>query len=283
MELQPRAFAMLAFMVAAGNRVVTREEILAAVWHGQVVAANNLTVQMSALRRVLAEHGGDDLIVTVPGRGYRFAGQVVQATDACSVCPEEPAAARLAEPAAMHDEHAPVLKGRNHTGRRWRLWAAGAPIALVVLAAVGLSLGSHARAPARFAAHVQVEAIPDIVVMTPDGYCRVDYRFHLTDAGELQLNTEDVQFYLTSGEPVSQPSVRGRIYRGSFPITGPGAGVYRNNLYLPATIVAAARAKGHQDVYLRHLFHLTDPEGHEVDVPAVVQIVFGAPGCASGK
>ncbi len=70
--LHARAFDILEYLVASRDRAVTRDEIIGHVWRGLVVGENNLSVQMSTLRRVLAQHGGGDLIVTVPHRGYQF-------------------------------------------------------------------------------------------------------------------------------------------------------------------------------------------------------------------
>jgi hypothetical protein len=54
-----------------------KDEIIAAVWPGTVVEDSNLTVQISALRRVLDEgRSYGSYIQTVPGRGYRFVAPV---------------------------------------------------------------------------------------------------------------------------------------------------------------------------------------------------------------
>lgn len=71
-QLGARAFDMLMLLVAQRERVVTKEEIFAEVWPGQFVEDNNLSVQVSALRRVL----GSQAIATVTGRGYRFVAQM---------------------------------------------------------------------------------------------------------------------------------------------------------------------------------------------------------------
>ena len=63
-----RAFDLLLVLVERRDRLVTKDELLSAVWPGQVVEENNLTVQVAALRKVL----GGDAITTVAGRGYRF-------------------------------------------------------------------------------------------------------------------------------------------------------------------------------------------------------------------
>ena len=76
--LNGRAFDILALLVARQGELVTRDEIVAHVWNGLVVGENNLTVQMSTLRRILGEGAdGAPLIVTVPGRGYKFTGAVL--------------------------------------------------------------------------------------------------------------------------------------------------------------------------------------------------------------
>jgi TolB-like protein/DNA-binding winged helix-turn-helix (wHTH) protein len=75
--LQPRAFDLLELFASCSGQVLSNDEIIGHVWRGIAVGDNNLGVQLSGLRRVLAEHGGPGLIVTVPGRGYRFIGDVV--------------------------------------------------------------------------------------------------------------------------------------------------------------------------------------------------------------
>jgi TolB-like protein/Flp pilus assembly protein TadD len=75
-ELGSRAFDILLSLIDAGGALVTKSELMERIWPGVVVEEGNLSVQIYALRRAL---GSDrDLIQTVPGRGYRFAG------DACT-------------------------------------------------------------------------------------------------------------------------------------------------------------------------------------------------------
>ncbi|MDM7933593.1 winged helix-turn-helix domain-containing protein [Tabrizicola sp.] len=78
MEIVPigaRAFDLLDILITHRDRVVGRDEIMAAVWPGAVVGENNLNVQVANLRKVL----GGDAILTVPGRGLRFGLEVGQA------------------------------------------------------------------------------------------------------------------------------------------------------------------------------------------------------------
>jgi TolB-like protein len=66
--LGARAFDLLLALIEQRDRVVAKDELLARVWPGVVVEENNLTVQISSLRKAL----GAAAIATVAGRGYRF-------------------------------------------------------------------------------------------------------------------------------------------------------------------------------------------------------------------
>lgn len=75
--LSSRAYDILHLLVKHRGRVVTKDEIMTAVWRGHVVEESNLAVQISALRRALGEcSGGGQFILTVQGRGYRFVALV---------------------------------------------------------------------------------------------------------------------------------------------------------------------------------------------------------------
>ena len=88
-SLGGRAFDLLLTLIELRDRVVTKDELLARVWPGAVVEENNLTVQISSLRKVL----GADAIATVAGRGYRFTLPLLQDA-AAAVSPAEPSAPR---------------------------------------------------------------------------------------------------------------------------------------------------------------------------------------------
>ena len=77
-SLASKAFDVLFYLVANPGRVVTKEELLKAIWPDSYVEEGNLAQYISALRRALGDKSS--LIVTVPGHGYQFTGQV-QATE----------------------------------------------------------------------------------------------------------------------------------------------------------------------------------------------------------
>lgn len=91
--LGARAFDVLVWLIEHRDRLVTKQELLDAVWPGLVVEENNLSVQVSALRKVL----GAGLIATVPGRGFRFAAEV-----SCGALPTQEPTPLPAPTAAQH-------------------------------------------------------------------------------------------------------------------------------------------------------------------------------------
>src|SRR5689334_10041467 len=77
--LGARGVAVLAALVSHAGEYVERSVILEAAWPGVVVEEANLTVQISAIRRVLARvAGGERWIETLTRRGYRFIGPVAR-------------------------------------------------------------------------------------------------------------------------------------------------------------------------------------------------------------
>lgn len=71
-EVGGRALDLLLALASRPGQLATKSELLDAVWPDDEIEEANLAVQVSSLRKVL----GGTLIATVPGRGYRFMGQV---------------------------------------------------------------------------------------------------------------------------------------------------------------------------------------------------------------
>ncbi|TAJ35709.1 MAG: transcriptional regulator [Reyranella sp.] len=76
--LEPQVFDLLALLVERRHVVVTRDELIEAVWAGRVVSNAAIDSRISTARRALGDNGSDQaLIRTVPRRGFRFIGKVV--------------------------------------------------------------------------------------------------------------------------------------------------------------------------------------------------------------
>ena len=71
--LSPKVFDTLMYLVEHADCLLDKGELLEAVWPGRVVEENNLTHNISLLRKVFSrDHSLDRCIVTAPGHGYRF-------------------------------------------------------------------------------------------------------------------------------------------------------------------------------------------------------------------
>ena len=93
-ELSARAFDLLVVLLDHPGEVVSKDALFAAVWPGVVVEENTLQVHISALRKALPP----DMIATIHGRGYRYAGPM----------PVELGAGAPAAPAGIRDRK-PVI------------------------------------------------------------------------------------------------------------------------------------------------------------------------------
>jgi DNA-binding winged helix-turn-helix (wHTH) protein len=77
--LTPKAFDLLAVLASNPGRLMTKDDLLQAVWGEVVVEESNLAYNISAIRKALGEGGeGQRYVETVPKRGYRFAAQVTR-------------------------------------------------------------------------------------------------------------------------------------------------------------------------------------------------------------
>ncbi len=97
--LGQRAIEVLLALVSRAGQLVTKDEIMTAVWPGVIVEENNLQVHISALRKALGTAGDPkSFLQTVAGRGYRFVAAVeIDSMDAkpAPAVPSEPASASV--------------------------------------------------------------------------------------------------------------------------------------------------------------------------------------------
>jgi DNA-binding winged helix-turn-helix (wHTH) protein/TolB-like protein/Flp pilus assembly protein TadD len=76
-QLSSRAFDLLLALLESEGRELSKNELMSRIWTDQIVEDANLTVTMTQLRKALGEKASDHrLIVTIPGRGYRFVGDL---------------------------------------------------------------------------------------------------------------------------------------------------------------------------------------------------------------
>jgi TolB-like protein/DNA-binding winged helix-turn-helix (wHTH) protein/Tfp pilus assembly protein PilF len=134
-RLAPRVFETLLFLVEHHDTVLDKERLMEAVWPDSIVEENNLTQNISALRRVFGETpGSHHYIVTVPGRGYRFVADVKMREANAGPPPRRMAEPAIA-PAENGTEQAASVAGLTHR-RNFR------PILLAATALLVLSVAA---------------------------------------------------------------------------------------------------------------------------------------------
>lgn len=77
--LPPKAYEILQLLVENEGRLVEKNELMQKIWHDSFVEDNNLTVNITSIRKALREKSGENkYILTVPRSGYRFIAQVTK-------------------------------------------------------------------------------------------------------------------------------------------------------------------------------------------------------------
>src|SRR5215469_16081922 len=72
---QPQVFDLLQYLIINRDRVVSKNDILDAVWGGRTVSESALTTRINATRTAVGDDGNQQrLIRTIPRKGIRFVG-----------------------------------------------------------------------------------------------------------------------------------------------------------------------------------------------------------------
>jgi TolB-like protein/DNA-binding winged helix-turn-helix (wHTH) protein len=81
-HVEPQVFKLLLLLIENRDRIVSKDEILDAVWDGRIVSEAALSSRINAVRRAIGDNGNDQaLIRTLHKRGFRFIGEVRTITD----------------------------------------------------------------------------------------------------------------------------------------------------------------------------------------------------------
>src|SRR6185503_3968752 len=97
--LEPKAFDVLVHLIEHRDRVVTKEELLDAVWEGTFVTPNVLTRAVAQIRKALGDESQDAAVIeTVAKRGYRFIAPVTVSTGVAPVTIPDAGPAMLPAP-----------------------------------------------------------------------------------------------------------------------------------------------------------------------------------------
>jgi adenylate cyclase len=92
-SVQPQVFDLLEHLIRNRDRVVSKDDMLAAIWGGRIVSDSTLASRINAARRAIGDSGKEQrLIRTLPRKGIRFVGTLRVWRKAVENPPEAPAA-----------------------------------------------------------------------------------------------------------------------------------------------------------------------------------------------
>src|SRR5882724_4345739 len=136
-SLTPKAFDVLLFLAENPNRLVTKEELLLAVWGDTFVEEGNLTQYISHLRKALDDNSEDTrLIVTIARKGYQFTADVTvpEAADTAKQGAVQVSTAEGSLAATQPALRSPQDRAVPKEEKRWRKAAVvGASVALLAV------------------------------------------------------------------------------------------------------------------------------------------------------
>ncbi len=143
-NLALKEIELLCVLTESGGEVFTKNELMNKVWHDSFVEESNLSRHIYVLRKTFKDFGeSEDLIQTVPRRGYRFAGEVREIQNGELVIEKRTQTRTLIE---IQDENSetPILTdgrqpGRNKKSKLSRFFSP-VTIAILLIALVGVTL-----------------------------------------------------------------------------------------------------------------------------------------------
>lgn len=98
----PKVFDLLLFLIQNRDQVVTRDDLLQAVWEGRIVSESTLTSQINAARKAIGDTGKEQrLIRTAARKGIRFVGKIAEQ--------ESPANASVTDSTIAGERLGPIL------------------------------------------------------------------------------------------------------------------------------------------------------------------------------
>jgi DNA-binding winged helix-turn-helix (wHTH) protein len=101
--IAPQVFDLLDYLIRNRERVVSKDDLINAIWNGRIVSEAALTTRLNVARSAIGDTGYEQrLIKTLPRKGFRFVGRVMEAQGPAVAIvadnPEEPSKPALVLP-----------------------------------------------------------------------------------------------------------------------------------------------------------------------------------------
>ncbi|MET4720087.1 TolB-like protein [Bradyrhizobium japonicum] len=98
-SITPQVFDLLEYLIRNRERVVSKDDLINAVWNGRIVSDAALTTRLNAVRAAIGDTGEEQrLIKTLPRKGFRFVGQVRETREVAGPNPGDAPESALALP-----------------------------------------------------------------------------------------------------------------------------------------------------------------------------------------
>jgi TolB-like protein/DNA-binding winged helix-turn-helix (wHTH) protein/pimeloyl-ACP methyl ester carboxylesterase len=132
--VEPQVFDLLTYLVQNRDRVVSRDELIEAVWSGRIVSESTIATRINAARKALGDNGQmQTLVRTVPRKGIRFVAHVRTGSEG-----SEPArAAESAPPNGFQESSPPTARPPVRTALHEAQFCMTADGARIAFASVG--------------------------------------------------------------------------------------------------------------------------------------------------
>ena len=79
MPVEPQVFNVLVHLIENREHVVSKDDLIDAVWNGRIVSDATLSSRINAVRRAVGDSGKSQTVIkTMPRRGFRFVAEILQ-------------------------------------------------------------------------------------------------------------------------------------------------------------------------------------------------------------
>jgi TolB-like protein len=116
--VEPQVFSLLVHLIENREHVVSKDDLIGAVWDGRIVSDATLSSRINAARRAVGDTGKEKAVIkTLPRRGFRFIGELESAAGQATNGSGDAAAAGIAPLAPPDDRPSvAVLPFANRSG-----------------------------------------------------------------------------------------------------------------------------------------------------------------------
>ena len=84
-SITPQVFDLLEYLILNRERVVSKDDLIDAIWKGRIVSDTAVTTRINAARSAIGDSGEEqNLIKTLPRKGFRFVGSVLEQHESTS-------------------------------------------------------------------------------------------------------------------------------------------------------------------------------------------------------